>query len=211
MILPFLLLQQQGKGGPQGGPQGGAEEGRKTLNTLSLVSKRFKTLSCCDGYWKPVATGLLPVLAVPRVQQRKEGGREGGKEEGQEQGEYRAYLLKYGHCLLHRRAWMGEALEDGFCLSFEVWDAMVSFIYLFLLPSLPPSIPPSFFETAFLPSLPPSPPSLPPSSPSGWPSHAFCFRSHPRANRSTRRFYLPSNGWKREEGGPGGPFFGCFS
>ncbi len=93
------------------------EEARATLNTLALVSKRFQRLAGWDLYWRPVATGLLPVLAVAET----EGG--GGSKALLVQAGYRDYLLKYGHCLLHRRAWMGEALEDGYTLSFEVWDA----------------------------------------------------------------------------------------
>jgi hypothetical protein len=118
MIFPFLLHRAR------------PEEARAVLTALSLVNRRFHALACWEEYWRPVAEGLLPVLAVPRRraprrQEEEKAARGGGEGGGGGGGEdFRGYLLKYGHCLLHRRAWMGEALEDGFSLSFEVWDAM---------------------------------------------------------------------------------------
>lgn len=53
------------------------EHAREALGTLMLVSKRFKTLASWDGYWRPVAVGLLPVLAAPAA---PGAGKDDGKE-----------------------------------------------------------------------------------------------------------------------------------
>ena len=57
-------------------------EARAALNTLALVSRRFRALSGWDEWWRAVAVGLLPVLGAHSIAAGVGGKGKGGKGNG---------------------------------------------------------------------------------------------------------------------------------